>query len=236
MPQNFSRKYIIEGLEKSLRRLGTDYIDLYQLHSPQDLGVIEKHDVINTLESFQREGKIRAYGISVKSPEDAKEAYEKYGFRTIQINFNLIDQRALENGLFDLCEANNIGVIARTPLCFGYLAGELRGTEKFKGRDHRTNWPEAQLRRWARAPGLFDYLMKDKRPAQFALQFCLSQKAVTTTIPGMLTKAQVQENCATLKLKPLTNEALRQIKRIYLNNSFYDKTSKKTPKTTIIKL
>jgi aryl-alcohol dehydrogenase-like predicted oxidoreductase len=230
MPQDFSPKYINEGIDESLNRLQTDYIDLYQLHSPP-IEIIN-HDIINTLEKLQEEGKIRAFGISVRSPDDAIVAVKEFGFKAIQVNYNLIDQRALKNGLFDLTIEKNVGVIVRTPLCFGYLSGKLTGKEKFKGKDHRSNWPIEQLQRWAKAPELFNFLIEDgnRTLVQSALKFCLSHESVSTVIVGMMNPNEVKENIKVSKIDPLTDEELSKIKIIYDTNVFYDKFVKEERK------
>jgi len=156
MPQDFSAKHLENALERSLRRLKTDYIDLYQMHSPT-ITDLKRNNVIETLENFKAQGKIRTYGISVRSPDDGKIATERFNFPVVQVNFNMIDQRAVDNGLFDLAKGKGVGIIVRTPSVFGYLTGKLDGNEKFKGIDHRANWPKDQLKRWADAPDLFHF-------------------------------------------------------------------------------
>ncbi len=205
MPQDFSVKHFKNALEESLRRLKTDYIDLYQMHSPT-INDIEKNDVIETLENFKAQGKIRTYGISIRSPDDGKVAIEKYNFPVVQVNFNMIDQRAIENGLFALAKEREVGIIVRTPLVFGYLTGKLDGNEQFRGIDHRANWPKEQLQRWAKAPNLFSFLYegKDRTPAQTALRFCLEQDGVSTVIPGMMNIKEEREHTEESDMHNLT--------------------------------
>ena len=226
MPQDFSQKYLINALEGSLKRLKTDYVDLYQLHSPK---IEDIEYTIQTLKLFQKEGKIRVYGISVRSPHDGKVAIMKqYGFSAVQVNFNIIDHRAIENGLFEMAKEKEVGIIARTPLAFGYLTGELNGNEDFKGIDHRANWPREQLQRWAKAPGLFSFLYegKERTPTQVALRFCLEHDAVSTVIPGMMNVDHVRENLVASEMPSLTDKELKYIKHTYLNHEFYTKQAK----------
>jgi aryl-alcohol dehydrogenase-like predicted oxidoreductase len=225
MPQDFSEEHLRQALEKSLLRLRTDYVDLYQLHSPT-LDDLEESGVIQTLEKLKAEGKIREFGVSVRSPDDGLVVIEKYGFPVVQVNFNMIDQRIQDNGLLDKAEEKNVGIIIRTPLVFGYLTGSLDWKKDFKGQDHRSNWPEEQLKRWSTAPDLFSFLYTDKTPVQAALRFCLDFDAVSTVIPGMLNKKHVTENLKANKLPPLTEIEHRKIKDIYDNNDFYDKKIK----------
>ncbi|MGA2298662.1 MAG: aldo/keto reductase, partial [FCB group bacterium] len=231
MPQDFSKEHLTSALELSLKRLKTDYIDLYQLHSPQIID-LEENDVISTLENFIKEGKIMSYGISVRSPQDGIIAIEKYKFPVIQVNFNMLDLRAIESGLFDLAIKTNTGIIARTPFVFGFLTGKLSGNEEFRAGDHRANWPKEQLQRWADSHILFDELNKNKNRtlAQLALQFCLSEKAVSTVIPGMMNSVEVSENVKATEIEQLLSSEIEQIKEIYIGNDFYDKNAKKIEK------
>jgi len=227
MPQDFSRNHLENALEASLKRLKTDYVDLYQLHSPT-LEDIEVNDCVSTLEAMRAAGKIKAYGVSVRSPTDGKVAIEKFGFRAVQVNFNLIDQRAEECGLFDAAIRHEAGIICRTPLCFGFLSGTLGADTPFSEGDHRANWPKDQLKCWADAPTLFKGLTEGKRRSyvQLALQFCLGQPAISTIIPGMMRESEVEEDLAAASLPPLTAAELEEIKAIYKANTFYDKSSK----------
>lgn len=232
MPQDFSKANITRGVDASLRRLKTDWIDLYQLHSPP-IDLPNWGEIIVTLEHLKQSGKIRTYGISARSPADARIAVEQLGFGVVQVNFNLIDHRAIEIGLFDLCREKQTGVIARTPLCFGYLTGELTGDETFQGRDHRANWPREQLSRWANSAELFAPLNSDTRRtlAQLALQFCLSDHTVSTVIPGMMTCDEVTENVAIADMPPLTQVEAATIRSVYQGQVFYDSQAKAVPQS-----
>lgn len=223
MPQDFSPAHLRQALEASLRRLGTDYVDLYLLHSPT-VEALRDGVAIEALRQLRTAGKIREFGISARTPKDAKRLLELFRLPVVQVNYNLIDQRAQDDGLFDLAREQGTGIIARTPLCFGYLAGKLSGAETLAGRDHRANWPQAQLRRWAASPGLFNPLYFARRisPAQFALKFCLQPSVVATTIPGLMTPAQVRENVLASELSALTDAELAEIRDIYQRHTFYD--------------
>lgn len=227
MPQDFSEAHIRASMDASLRRLETDYVDLYQLHSPP-MELPNWDEIVGVLKSLRQEGKIHASGISARSPEDAKTAIEKFGFEAVQVNFNLIDHRAIDSGLFDLCRQRNVGVIVRTPLAFGYLSGKLTGEEEFQGSDHRAKWPREQLRRWANAHHLFAPLNEGKlrTMTQLALQFCLSEEAVSTVIPGILTLDEVRENSGAADLPALSKDELIAIRRIYRDHQFYDASAK----------
>lgn len=226
-PQDFSPQNVRNALEKSLKRLKTDYVDVYQLHSPAIEELIKRPENLETFIKLQREGKIRAIGISVVGPTDGVRVVKEFpNVRVIQTNLNLIDQRALEIGLLDLAEQQHVGIIARTPLCFGFLADER--PQEFHPRDHRTSRPPEQLKRWQSAPDLFMPLNKGKSRtfAQLALQFCLSQKAVASVIPGMTKVGRVIENATASTLGPLNQHELHKIQCIYMSQAFFDPSAR----------
>lgn len=232
MPQDFTATHIRQSLEKTLANLKTDYLDLYQLHSPPSEIIVHCEEAVSELEKAKQKGMIKSFGISVRSPDDGILAARGHCFDVIQVNFNLIDQRVIDNGLLEYANANGVGVIARTPLCFGYLSGGLTGSETFKGKDHRNNWPEDQLIRWANAHSDFSFLCEENKrsPSQAALLFCLAFKEISTVIPGMLKISEVEENTAVSNLDPLNEIELAQVIRIYQDKVYYDNTSKQRGK------
>ena len=223
--QDFSPRHIRSALDASLRRLQTDYIDLYQLHSPPIDLVTRGDDILATLNELRQSGNIRAFGISVRSPEDGLVAVRDLGFKCLQANFNLIDQRALDSGLIDLCRERGAGIIARTPLVFGFLTGHYAATDNFAPDDHRRRWTPEQREQWAAAPKLFEPLIarEAQTPSQFALRFCLSFPSVSATIPGMLIRQHVAENTAASDLGPLSEATREQVISIYRRNALFSK-------------
>lgn len=222
--QDFSRAHIRTSVEASLRRLQSDYIDVYQLHNPPVQLLRDDLSIMETLLRLQEQGKIRAIGISTRSPEDGLVAVTEHSVRALQVNFNLVDQRALESGLFELCSREGVGVICRTPLCFGFLTGQYSGDSKFDSSDHRSVWPSDQIRRWAEAHRMFAAAVSGRAyqtHAQIALRFCLSYGAVSTVIPGMLTREEVEEDVGASDLGPLLEMERNEIERVYLENTFF---------------
>jgi len=223
---DFSGKHIRSAVEKSLKRLHTDYIDLYQLHSPP-IHIFKQDDrILELLHSLKEEGKIRAFGISVRSPNDGLIVIKKYSFKVLQVNFNMIDQRAIDNGLFSLCEKQGVGIINRTPLCFGLLTGKYSGSEDFDTFDHRSKWPSEQIKQWAGAYKHFsDALINNEKQsqAQLALRFCLTYPCISSVIPGMLTRQHVEENVLASELGPLSKEEQMMVEEIYSRHAFFVK-------------
>lgn len=222
--QDFSPAYITHAVEHSLRRLRTDYVDLYQLHGPA-IELLERDErILACLETLRTQGKIRSIGISVRSPDEGVIAVRQHPIGCLQVNFNLLDQRAIEDGLFDLCRRHNVGVIVRTPLCFGFLTGHYSALDRLDPSDHRNRWNLAQREKWAGAYRLFTSALQapvPQTPAQFALRFCLSVPAVSTVIPGMLTAQHVEENVEASEMGELLEEEQAAIMGIYHQHDFF---------------
>lgn len=197
---DFSPASLRASLEGSLRRLRTDRVDLFQLHNP-DLDTVVAFDGLGDLvERLRAEGKIRTFGISTRSPDDALTLLDRPGIDCFQVNFNLLDWRALDCGLFERAANAGKAIIARTPLAFGFIAGHLTADAQFDPSDHRSRWSREQIAIWVDAAAdIFTSLGRGQSPAEraaIALQFCLSFAAVATVIPGMTTPAEVEANAA----------------------------------------
>jgi aryl-alcohol dehydrogenase-like predicted oxidoreductase len=222
--QDFSVQHLKKSLEASLTRLRTDYVDLYQLHDPSIAYLEQNSEILEFLEDLKRKGTIRDYGISVRSPDEGLLAVRKIGFACIQVNFNMVDQRAIENGFFELCEEENVGIICRTPLCFGFLTGKYASRDAFHAEDHRNRFKTEQIERWANAHRLFSSAATGEvrqTHAQLAIRYCLSYEIVSTVIPGMLKSEEVDENIEASHLGPLAREDRRQIESVYQQSTFY---------------
>jgi aryl-alcohol dehydrogenase-like predicted oxidoreductase len=221
--QDFTPPRLSAALDASLKRLRTNHVDLFQLHSPPLDLLRSDPAILRWLTALRRSGRARSVGISVRSPEDGVIAAREYDIDVIQVNFNLADQRAALDGLFTLCAERGIGVVVRTPLCFGFLSGAFGDPTAFDRADHRSRWPAEQRARWHEATEVFARCQAsgDQTPAQFALRFCLSQPGVWTVIPGMLTVAQVEENARASDLGPLSPEELEQVGRLYGEQEFF---------------
>ncbi len=220
---DFSASAIVASTEASLRRLRSDRIDLLMLHNAP-LDVLGGSDVQDAMARLVSSGKVRCWGLSAKSPADALAAMEAYDVAVVQANFNMMDMRALSGGLFAEIARRKAGFIARTPLCFGFLSGTITRETEYPEGDHRLGWPRAQLDNWidgagellaavGAAPGL--------EAVQAALRFCLSFPEVSTTIPGILTPGQAEENAAASDLGPLAPAMVERVAEINRSRQFF---------------
>jgi aryl-alcohol dehydrogenase-like predicted oxidoreductase len=223
-PPDFSANAILKSADSSLARLNTDYIDLLQLHNPSADWLKEHPSTLLALSRLQDEGKVRALGISIKQPADAFALLELFPFQVVQANFNMLDIRVVASGLLQKLNDLGAGLIGRTPLAFGFLAGVLTGEEAFDPKDHRSRWSREQIRLWAM--GARDLLACCKEsfesPAyQVALRFCLSYPQVSTTIAGMLTPAEVASNVLASEAGPLSLESCARIEALHKTRQFF---------------
>jgi aryl-alcohol dehydrogenase-like predicted oxidoreductase len=143
---------------------------------------------------------------------------------TIEANFNMMDVRAVTSGLFEEIARREVGFIARTPLCFGFLTGTISRDTQFPAGDHRRSWSSAQVARWIE--GAHDLLTAVKAApgpsgVQAALRFCLSYPAVSCVIPGILSPAEADQNAAISALGSLDDDALAAVLEINRTQDFF---------------
>ncbi|RLK12177.1 aryl-alcohol dehydrogenase-like predicted oxidoreductase [Micromonospora sp. M71_S20] len=213
-----SPDYAVSSLEESLRRLGTDHVDLYQLHI-NDLPVPAALDLVGTLEDLVAQGKIRAYGWSTDDPASA-EAFAAAGPHCAAIQH---DQSVLRDNarMLAVCDAADVAALNRGPLAMGLLTGATRAVGRDDVRGMAPEWlvwftdgrPTPQ---WAaRVEGIRAALTADGRTlAQGALGWLLARSPRTVPIPGCRTVAQAEENFDTLALGPLPEDAFAEVERL----------------------
>jgi len=200
--KDFSAQHLRRALEGSLRRLRTDHVDLFQLHSPRE-GFLYVEALFETLEGFKAEGKIRHHGISIASLDDGELLAERGWGETLQVPYSML-QREVEERVLPAASTAEMGVIARTPLAGGWLTGKYDEDTVF----HPDDWRSRRYPRESRAELVeaVDRLRHLERPdrtlSQSAIAFCLQHPAISTVIPGARNPAQVAENAAACDLEP----------------------------------
>ena len=208
---NFNSDYLEFALGKSCERLGTDYIDLYQLHNPP-IQLIKDGRVFKILDRLKASGKIRHYGISIHDPQEGLLAMRAGELGAIQVAFNILRQEA-KNQLFREATKNSVGIIAREPLANGFLAGKLKAESTFSKGDIRHSFPPDYISQLTLAADQLRFLESNTRTlAQAALRFILDHKDISTVIPGAKTPEQVDEDFASSESPQLTGEELLRIK------------------------
>lgn len=222
----FTPANLTSFVERSLKNLEVEAIDLLQLHSPPT-AVVYMPEVFDALDRLVQAGKVRHYGISVEKVEEALKAIEYPGVQTVQIIFNLFRQRPLEL-LFRETLRRQVGILARVPLSSGLLTGKMTRQTAFAADDHRQfNREGASFDKGETFSGL-DYetglrAVEELRPlvpagqtmSQFALRWILMSPAVTCAIPGGKRPSQVEENMAAADLPALSDETMEKVADIY---------------------
>jgi aryl-alcohol dehydrogenase-like predicted oxidoreductase len=211
---NFDPGYMAFALERSLNRLRTDRIDLYQLHNPPAERMADPgtYDVLDTLKD---EGKILHYGVSVHEPVEALLCLQAGKPSVLQIPFSLFRQEWIDEVLPEARKAN-VGIIAREPLGNGFLAGRIRPDARFPPGDIRHHWPPTIIAARSQAAANLAFLAREGRTmAQAALRFVLAFPEVSVAIPGGKTVDQVEENCSAADAPELSPADLRRARDLY---------------------
>lgn len=208
---------LIAGVESNLRRLQTDYIDVMQSHI--DFRDPTMEIFLEGFQRLQREGKLRAYGVSTSNFAYLQAFNADGQCSTLQVDYSILN-RTPERDVLPYCLEHNIGVIIRGALAMGILAGKFTPETRFPEGDFR--------RRWHENPDEYAVFLDDlqkveqlralERPerglAQLALQFVLAHPTVSTVIPGIKTVRQMEANLRAGLLPPLTPDELAQIDAI----------------------
>jgi len=203
-------------LEGSLRRLRTDCIQLYQLHSPKR-ELIRSGEIWERLERFKQEGKIEHYGLSLDYPEDGLDAIANSNLASIQTEYNLLNLEP-KFKLFPAAVKADVAIITRVPLCSGLLVGEFTPETVFPPEDFRSKWNRQRfLQRLEKVEKLKQLLVKPpyETLGQAALKFAISDPAITLTIPGAEFPERVIANAKVSDLPPLSPEQLAAVEELY---------------------
>jgi aryl-alcohol dehydrogenase-like predicted oxidoreductase len=222
----YNRKNLTAFVERSLKNLETEAIDLLQLHCPPT-EVYYRPEVFGILDDLTRQGKIRHYGVSVEKVEEALKAIEFPEVKTVQIIFNIFRQRPADL-FFAQAQKRGVGILARVPLASGMLTGKFTASSTFEPDDHRAfNRQGEAFDRGETFSGVDFELgldaVKDLRPlvpegmslTQLALRWILMSPAVTCASPGGKRPAQVEENAAAADLPPLPAATMEKIQSLY---------------------
>jgi aryl-alcohol dehydrogenase-like predicted oxidoreductase len=225
-PEGYSRENLHAWVERSLRNLDTEAIDLLQLHCPHP-DVYDRPEVFGVLDGLVAAGKVRHYGISVETVDEALRGLRYPNVRTVQVIFNMLRLKPAEE-LFGRAQARRVGILARVPLASGLLTGKLTAASTFAEDDHRrfnrdgeafdkgetfSGVPyEVGLEVVERLKGL---VPPGATLARLALRWILMWEAVSCAIPGAKTEEQARANAAAADLPPLSPETMAAVAALY---------------------
>jgi aryl-alcohol dehydrogenase-like predicted oxidoreductase len=226
-PDNFSQEQFREHTENSLKRLGVESLDLTQVHCPPT-DLLRQGEVFDWLRTLKQEGKIKQFGFSVESMEEAHICLQQEGVASLQIIFNIFRQKAITS-IFKEAHEKQVALIVRLPLASGLLSGKLNGESKFAKNDHRNYNRDGQEFNvgetfsglpFEKGLELVEGLKKfaPENLSQFALRWVLDFEAVTVVIPGSKNPQQVADNCTASALPSLTEETHKTLSDFYLKD------------------
>ncbi|HHW84118.1 MAG TPA: aldo/keto reductase [Actinomycetales bacterium] len=227
---NYTWSNFVEWTDRSRTNLRMDTLDLVQLHCPPS-GVYGNEEVYENLDRLVEEGRIKNYGVSVETCDEALEALEHDGVATIQIILNVFRRKPLDEVL-PLAQSKGVGIIARVPLASGLLSGRFSHDTEFAKDDHRNfnrngeafdqgeTFSGVDYDDGVHAAREFTELArelgpKNSTPAQVALRWVIDQPGVTTVIPGARSAEQARGNAAAGKLPPLSQELNAALEELY---------------------
>jgi aryl-alcohol dehydrogenase-like predicted oxidoreductase len=222
----FTRENLTAFIERSLKNLRRETLDLVQLHCPPT-EVYYHPEVFQVLDGLKEAGKIRNYGVSVEKVEEALKATEYPGVASVQIIFNIFRQRPAEL-FFPLAQKRDVGILVRLPLSSGLLSGKITKDTKFAADDHRSyNRYGEKFDRGETFSGIDldvalaaveeirQLLPEGVSMANFALRWILDHPAVSCVIPGARNARQISENVTAAELPSLNAGQMAAISKIY---------------------
>jgi aryl-alcohol dehydrogenase-like predicted oxidoreductase len=177
---NPTKDYILKAAEDSLRRLGTDYIDLYLLHGGTEEDSLD--EILEAFEYLRNSGKIRFAGISSIRPAVIRRFISRSSLQAVMMQYSIIDRRPEENCL-DLIKENGCGILARGVLAKGILAG--------KPAKSYLEYSENQINHLLK--GLSEFISPERNLISLALQFVLKNPIISSAVVGIRTSGQLRE-------------------------------------------
>lgn len=212
---NSKPEYIRKSIEGSLKRLGTDYIDLYYQHRVDPHTPIE--ETIRALADLVKEGKIRYIGMSEAAPETIRRAAKVHKITALQTEYSLWS-RDPEDAILDTIRELGIGFVAYSPLGRGFLTGQIKSINDLEPDDTRRSWPRFQEENFGKNLELVDKVKeianaKGYTPGQLALAWVLAQGDDIVPIPGTKHVEYLKENISALDIE-LSTEDLRRLDEV----------------------
>jgi aryl-alcohol dehydrogenase-like predicted oxidoreductase len=222
----YNRKNLEAFIDRSLKNLGVEVLDLVQLHCPPTQ-VYYMPEVFGILDDLVNKGKILFYGVSVEKVEEAIKAVEFPGVQSVQIIFNIFRQRPADY-FFDLAKKRQVGILTRVPLASGLLTGKMNKDTSFPEEDHRIYNRHGEHFDVGETFSGVDFeiglaAVEELRPlvpqnatmAQFSLRWILMFEPVSLAIPGAKNRRQALDNSRTSDLPALSPDIMAKIREIY---------------------
>jgi aryl-alcohol dehydrogenase-like predicted oxidoreductase len=223
LPQDFSPAFVRKALEASLRRMNTDYVDIYQMHNAR-MAQIEDDALWELLESFKREGKVRLYGVALGPAigwlYEGVDAVKRRNAPSLQIIWNALEQYPGNEQIQAAYDAGaDTGYMIRVPHSSGMLEGHYTADTVFDEHDHRRHRPRSWLLNGIQKVEQLRFLeSQDRTLGQAAIRWLLAEPKVMSVLPNIYDRAQLHEFAAASEAPALTPSDLARVNALYANN------------------
>jgi aryl-alcohol dehydrogenase-like predicted oxidoreductase len=211
-------EYVLEACDASLRRLGTDMIDLFYIHRVDDTVPIE--DTVGAMKTLVQTGKIRHIGISEASPATIRRAHATHPLAAVQTEYSLWTRDVESNGVRDVCQELGVGFVAYSPLGRGFLTGTIDSSEALAAKDVRLSMPRFQGENLQHNLSLLDWLKRlgaaeGRSPAELAITWLLSRQPPLVVLAGSSRRKWLEENATAAGAK-LSEHVKVELDRIFV--------------------
>ncbi len=228
-PQKFDPEFVRFACEQSLRRLRTDYIDIYQLHNPK-MDAMENDELFETLDELQREGKIRRYGAALGPDigwfEEGEVAMKERQVRSVQIIYSILEQDPAK-AFFPIAQDQQVGLLSRVPHASEALTGRYTEAPTFAEGDHRSHRRVEWLREALRKVEQVKFLAGEdtgRTLSQAAIKFCLYQPTIVTVLPNFTNLDELRDYSGAVDAPDLTDREQSLLDELWENDFDLEET------------
>jgi aryl-alcohol dehydrogenase-like predicted oxidoreductase len=230
-PQKFDPDFIRFACEQSLRRLRSDYIDLYQVHNPR-IDALERDELFETLEQLKLEGKVRYYGVALGPDigwkEEGMAAMQERHVHSLQIIYSIMEMEpALD--FFPVAQKEKVGLLSRVPHASEVLTGRYIQPPTFQEGDHRAHRRAQWLQEALQKVEQVKFLAGEetgRTMSQAAIQFCLAQPAIVSVLPNFTNLEELATYTAAVDTPPLTKDEQDRLLDLWRNDFYLKEPAK----------
>ena len=227
--QRFEPDFIRYACEQSLKRLRTDYIDLYQLHNPR-IDAIENDEVFDILDTLVKEGKIRYYGVALGPDigwfEEGEASMRERKVSSLQIIYSILEQDPARR-FFPIAPDEQVGLISRVPHASEVLTDRYSQPPTFDPGDHRAHRKQEWLTQALKKAEQAKFLAEDtsRTLAQSAIKFCLAQETIVSVLPNLTNMDELAEYASAPETSDLTEEECERLDDLWENGFYLEESS-----------
>ena len=229
-PQKFDPDFVRFACEQSLRRLRTDYIDIYQLHNPR-INALERDDLFETLAQLQTEGKIRYYGVGLGPDigwfEEGAASMQERHVASLQIIYSILEQEPARD-FFPIAQEEQVGLLSRVPHASEVLTGRYTEPPAYEEGDHRAHRKAEWMREALRKAAQVRFLAGEetgRTMSQAAIKFSLAQPAIVSVLPNLTNLEELREYTGAVDTPDLTDEEEARLDDLWENRFYLEEST-----------